>query len=178
VRAASLAPGVFRHSDGPGADARLAGALGFANDYIAVEHGESSMFITLFYGALDPATGRLGYLNAGHNPPLLVGADGRVARELESAALPLGIVPGQAFEPSALTLAPGELLVSFSDGITEAMSRGGEPYGDARLLAAVEAHAHLPAQALIETIIGLVDAFVDGAAQADDMTMLVIRRER
>jgi serine phosphatase RsbU (regulator of sigma subunit) len=175
VRAASLAPGLF--SGGAGADARLSGALRFANDYIAVEHGESSMFITLFYGALDPATGRLSYLNAGHNPPLLLGADGRVARELGGTALPLGILPGQAFEPSALTIAPGELLVSFSDGITEALSADGEFYGDDRLLAAVEAYAHLPAQALVEALVRQVDEFAAGASQADDMTILVIKRE-
>lgn len=175
VRASSLAPWAFQHHERGDGDL-LAGALWFTNDYIAAEHGESSMFITLFYGALDPATGRLSYVNAGHNPPLLVAADGRIVSELESSALPLGIVAGQAFATSALAIGPGELLISFSDGITEAMSAAGEPFGDARLADAIEAHAGLPAHALVHTLVRLVDEFGAGAPQADDMTVLVVKR--
>src|SRR6266508_3996611 len=145
-------------------------------DCIESEHGASTMFITLFYGMLEPTTGRLGYINAGHNPPLIISADGQSVRELESSALPLGIVPGQTYETNALILAPGELLVGFSDGITEAMNQSGEPYGDRRLTQALQAHAGQPAQTLVRTITQRVDEFVAGAPQADDMTMLVIKR--
>ena len=175
VRAASLAPWALQRGE-QGPDQLMASALWFANDYIASEHGESAMFITLFYGVLEPTTGRLGYINAGHNPPLIVSADGQSMRELESSALPLGIVPGQIFETNSLMLAPGDLLVGFSDGITEAMNQAGEPYGDQRLVQAIQAHADQPAQTLVQTITQLVDAFVAGAPQADDMTMLVVKR--
>jgi sigma-B regulation protein RsbU (phosphoserine phosphatase) len=97
-------------------------------------------------------------------------------RDLESSALPLGIVPGQIFETNFLVLAPGELLVGFSDGITEAMNQAGEPYGDRRLVQAIQAHADEPAQTLVQTITRLVDEFVAGAPQADDMTMLIVKR--
>jgi phosphoserine phosphatase RsbU/P len=175
VRASSLAPWALQRGEQT-PDQLMASALWFANDYIASEHGESAMFITLFYGLLEPATGRLGYINAGHNPPLVVSADGRSVRELESSALPLGIMPGQTYATSALMLAPGELLVGFSDGITEAMNQAGEPYGDQRLVQAIQAHADQPAQMLVQTITRLVDEFVAGAPQADDMTLLIIKR--
>src|SRR6266536_3087497 len=172
VRASSLAPWALQRGGEQGSDQLMAGALWFANDYIASEHGASTMFITLFYGMLEPTTGRLGYINAGHNPPLIISADGQSVRELESSALPLGIVPGQTYETNALILAPGELLVGFSDGITEAMNQSGEPYGDRRLTQALQAHAGQPAQTLVRTITQRVDEFVAGAPQADDMTML------
>jgi len=175
VRASSLAPWVLQR-DEQAPDQLMASALWFANDYIASEHGESAMFITLFYAVLEPTTGRLGYINAGHNPPLLISADGQSVRELETSALPLGIVAGQTFEANALMLAPGELLVGFSDGITEAMNQAGEPFGDRPLVEAIQAHAGQPADTLVQTIIQLVDEFVAGAPQADDMTLLIIKR--
>ena len=85
-------------------------------------------------------------------------------------------MPGQAYETSSVMLAPGELLVGFRDGITEAMNRDGELFGDARLVQAVQAHAGQPATTLVQTIVGLVDAFAAGAPQADDMTMLIVKR--
>jgi serine phosphatase RsbU (regulator of sigma subunit) len=177
LRASSLAPWAFQRGADMTAEDVLAGALWFTNDYIATEHGESNMFITLFYGVLEPETGELSYINAGHNPPLIFPADGGSARELESAALPIGIISGQVYEIAQATLAPGDQLISFSDGITEAMSVMGEPYGDQRLLDALRAHSGLPAPALVETITRLVDEYATGAPQADDMTLLIIQRQ-
>jgi sigma-B regulation protein RsbU (phosphoserine phosphatase) len=180
LRASTLAPWAFGRGE-QAAEEVLAGALWFTNDYIASEHGESNMFITLFYGVLDPASGALHYANAGHNPPLIVSAGvaaegtGQV-RELESSALPLGILGGQTYETLRAGLAPGELLLSFSDGITEAMSAGGEPFGDARLAAVLCEQASLPATDLVAAIVGAVDAFAAGATQADDMTLLLVKR--
>src|SRR5262245_12116101 len=92
LRAASLAPWAFQRGGDMTAEDILAGALWFTNDYVASEHGESNMFITLFYGVLEPETGELCYVNAGHIPPLVIGAGANALRELESSALPLGIV--------------------------------------------------------------------------------------
>jgi len=177
LRASSLAPWAFQRGEDTTAEDVLAGALWFTNDYIATVHGESNMFITVFYGVLDLATGELSYVNAGHNPPLILPAGDQPARELESSALPLGIVSGQIYAIAHATLAPGEQMISFSDGITEAMSSAGEPYGDERLLDALRAHADMPAPALVETITRLVDEFAAGAPQADDMTLLIIQRQ-
>jgi serine phosphatase RsbU (regulator of sigma subunit) len=177
LRASSLAPWAFQRGEDLTAEDLLAGAIWFTNDYIASEHGESNMFITLFYGVLEPATGELCYINAGHNPPLILAAEANTPRELESAALPLGIVGGQIYETARVTLAPGEQLIGFSDGITEAMSAAGEPYGDDRLIQALRAHAGMPAPALLETITRLVDAHAAGEPQADDMTLLIIQRQ-
>jgi sigma-B regulation protein RsbU (phosphoserine phosphatase) len=177
LRASSLAPWAFQRGADMTAEDVLAGALWFTNDYIATEHGESNMFITLFYGVLEPETGELSYINAGHNPPLVFPAGNGDARELESSALPVGIVSGQVYEIAHTTLAPGEQLISFSDGITEAMSVQGEPYGDQRLLDALHIHSGLPAPALAETITRLVDEHAAGAPQADDMTLLIIQRQ-
>jgi serine phosphatase RsbU (regulator of sigma subunit) len=135
------------------------------------------MFITLFYGVLEPATGELSYVNAGHNPPLILPAGPGPARELESSALPLGIVSGQVYEIAHTVLAPGEQLISFSDGITEAMNVTGEPYGDERLHDTLRAHSGTPAPALVEAITRIVDEYAAGAPQADDMTLLIIQRQ-
>jgi phosphoserine phosphatase RsbU/P len=176
LRASSLAPWAFQRGEDMTAEDVLAGALWFTNDYIATEHGESNMFITVFYGVLEPATGELSYVNAGHNPPLVLPVGAGPARELESSALPVGIVSGQVYEIARTTLAPGEQLISFSDGITEAMNVAGEPYGDERMLDALHAHSGTPAPALVETITRLVDEFAAGAPQADDMTLLILQR--
>ncbi|HNP72219.1 MAG TPA: SpoIIE family protein phosphatase [Kouleothrix sp.] len=177
VRASSQAPRMFRHEHEAGADALLADTLRFANEYIATEHGASSMFITLFYAVLTPASGELSFVNAGHNSPMLLGPGGVLRAELESSALPIGIVPGQAFEVGHARLAPGDTLVCFTDGITEAMNAGNELFGEPRLLAALRAHAGLPAAALIDRVIAEVEVHAGGAPQSDDLTLLVVRRE-
>jgi serine phosphatase RsbU (regulator of sigma subunit) len=177
LRAASLAPWAFQHGDGLAAEDVLAGALWFTNDYIASEHGESNMFVTLFYGVLEPETGELCFINAGHNPPLVLDAHAKHARELDSSALPLGIVAGQVYETARVTLAPGEQLISFSDGITEAMSVTGEPFGDQRLMQALRDHPSTPAPQLVEALTALVDQHAAGAPQSDDMTLLIVQRQ-
>lgn len=176
LRAASQAPWIFQGSLARDAESVLTGALWLVNDYICREHGDSNMFITLFYGVLDPATGALSYVNAGHNPPLHVGVGAATIAETGEGSLPIGILPAQSYEVLRATLAPGERLVAFSDGITEAMSPTDELYGDQRFQAAIAAGAGLDAQGLVNAIIAEVDAHAAGAPQADDMTLLVVAR--
>jgi serine phosphatase RsbU (regulator of sigma subunit) len=176
LRAASLAPWVFRDADGLDAEGVLTGALWLVNDYLCREHADSTMFITLFYAVLDTASGELAYVNAGHNPPLLVAADGAGLAETGGGALPLGIMADQRYEVARARVAPGERLVAFTDGITEAMDREGLPFGDERLHAAVRAHHALPSAALVEGIIADVARHVAGAPQSDDITLLVVSR--
>jgi serine phosphatase RsbU (regulator of sigma subunit) len=176
LRAASQAPWIFQGELRLDPESVLTGALWLVNDYICREHADSNMFITLFYGVLDPSTGSLAYVNAGHNPPLILAADASSLAETELGSMPVGIMATDGYEVQRATLEPGAWLIGFSDGITEAMSAGGEPFNDERLHAALRASAALPASALVETLIAEVDAFVGGAPQADDMTLIVVRR--
>jgi serine phosphatase RsbU (regulator of sigma subunit) len=176
LRAAAQAPWIVQAGHDNNLGDLLASALWFTNDYIAREHGESNMFITLFFAVLDPVAGTLSYVNAGHNPPLVFSPDGEHVRELESFNLPLGIIETELYEPDNLSFERGDMLVAFSDGITEAMNPAGEPYDDPRLLAELRAHVDLPATELVNVIEQSVDAYAAGAPQADDMTLLILRR--
>jgi phosphoserine phosphatase RsbU/P len=175
LRAASLAPTLFHNRVDQHASI-LVDALQLTNDYICREHGDSNMFITLFYGLLDVATGELDYVNAGHNPPLLLSAATGHLQELAEGTLPIGILANQDYAVQRMRIAPGDRLVAFSDGITEAMNAAGELFDDARLLAAIQAQGHLSATALVQTIVQAAEAHAAGAPQADDMTLLVVAR--
>lgn len=176
LRAASQAPWIFQGRMELDSESVLTGALWLVNDYICREHADSNMFITLFYAVLDPATGELVYVNAGHNPPLLVGVGAASIVETNEGALPVGIMPGQTYEVVRGSVGPGERLVAFSDGITEAMNGAGDLYGDDRLHRAIAAGAALGSAPLVESIIAEVDGFAAGAPQADDITLLVLTR--
>lgn len=176
LRAASQAPWAFHEDNAHTPDAVLVSAMWLTNDYITREHDDSNMFITLFYGVLEPQTGHLYYVNAGHNAPLIIGDDGGIVRELDAATLPLGIIADQVFEPMQTTIAVGETFVGFSDGITEAMNGEGQPYGDERFQALVQACANESATDLLATVSQSIETFVAGAAQADDMTLLILKR--
>jgi len=131
-----------------------------------------SRFVTLFYAALS-RDGRLTYCNAGHNPPILVGRGG--TRRLDRGGLIVGLFPTATFEEETLQLDPGDVLVVFSDGVSEAMSASGEEFGEDRLLACVNAHRNLPPQGLLDRLFSSVREFTAGAEQSDDVTALVLR---
>ncbi|NTW02184.1 MAG: serine/threonine-protein phosphatase, partial [Oscillochloris sp.] len=141
------------------------------------EHADSNLFITLFYAVLDPKSGHLAYVNAGHNPPLLVDTTGQGIHELAEGTLPIGIMASQEFEVRQTRIEPGEQLIMFSDGITEAMNTSGEPFNDDRLHAVLREGAGLPTQDLVSMVIRQVEAYATGAPQADDMTLMVVSRE-
>jgi sigma-B regulation protein RsbU (phosphoserine phosphatase) len=114
------------------------------------------------------------YLNAGHNPALLV--RGGAIEPLEASSLPLGMLPGMSYTQGEAALAPGDLIVLYSDGITEATNASGEEYGLPRLIAAVRTVATLPAEAVARNIIESAGRFVDGEKPHDDQSILVLRR--
>lgn len=177
VRAASQSPWALQGAGRTSPAEVLTGALWFANDYIVRQHAESGMFITLFYGVLDPGSGELLYVNAGHNPPLLVDSRGAVLRELaEAATLPLGVAGGQAYAAARAAIDSGESLVAFTDGITESMSDDGKLYGDSRLHEVLLGHPGQGAAELIAAIVDSVERHAAGAPQQDDMTLLAVRR--
>jgi sigma-B regulation protein RsbU (phosphoserine phosphatase) len=176
LRAASLAPWIFQGGMVRDAESILTGALWLVNDYICREHAESNMFITLFYAVLDPRSGDLAYVNAGHNPPLQVDGPGMHIRELQEGTLPIGIVASQEFAVQRAHIAPGARIILFTDGITEAMNAAGEPFTDDRLHAVLREGAAHASQDLVTLVIQQVDAYAAGEPQADDMTLMVVSR--
>ncbi|WP_240695574.1 PP2C family protein-serine/threonine phosphatase [Candidatus Chloroploca sp. Khr17] len=176
LRAASLSPRVFQCADQQDAETILADALWLVNDYLCREHGDNTMFITLFYGLLDPRTGILAYVNAGHNPPLIVDGASATLGETELGSMPLGILPDQQYHVQHTVINPGCRLVMFSDGITEALDSHSEMFGEGRLREVLTTNALLAAPALMQGIIDAVDRHIDGAAQSDDITILVVSR--
>ena len=131
-----------------------------------------SHYLTSFYGIVSQ-DGTFTYSNAGHNPPILVSASG--VRRLETGGTPLGLFDFASFEQETLTLAPGDLIVSFSDGVTEALNQAGDEFTDPRLLASVDAHRSLSPQGLVDALLADVQAFTGGAAQSDDVTIVLVR---
>ena len=129
----------------------------------------------MFFGLIDPAAGSLGYSNAGHNPPLLIRESGEL-EGLEAMGTVLGIVPEIGYEERSRAFHPGDMLVIYSDGVTEAESPGGEEFGEQRLADLLVAHREEPAAEIVELVIQAVAEWIAGAPPADDVTLLVARR--
>ncbi len=130
-----------------------------------------SRFVTLFYAMLTP-DGELTFCNAGHNPPFLVGADG--IKRLETGGMPLGLFEGAPLEEETVRMAPGDFLVTFSDGVSEALNPEGEEFEDARILESIKGSAGRDAQSQLEHLFASVNTFTAGAVQNDDVTVLVV----
>jgi len=150
----------------------VAETLSKVNDIVA-ERATRGMFVTMFYGVLDPATGEIEYGNAGHLAPLIRGADGTLNTWPEPLGLPLGILPGQRYKAGRRTLAPGETLVVLSDGPGDAVGEGGERFGDERVQATIQAAPAEPA-ALVSALLEKTAEFTGNRPQADDQTLLAI----
>jgi sigma-B regulation protein RsbU (phosphoserine phosphatase) len=135
-------------------------------------HFVDNRFATMVYGVLSPE-GRLTYCNAGHNPPILF-MRGEV-RRLEQGGMPLGMFPEAAFLDEALRLAAGDVLLVFSDGVSEAVNGAGDAFGDERITACMQANLGADASVLLERLLAEVQAFSSGAVQQDDVTALVLR---
>jgi len=131
-----------------------------------------SRFATCVYGTL-AVDGRLTYCNAGHNPPLLIARDG--IRRLETGGLILGVFPQATYDQETLTLEPGDLLVIFSDGVTEAFNTTGEQFGEERLRTCLDANRECSPAELLKRLLSAVRSFASGAPQYDDVTALVLR---
>ncbi len=144
-----------------------------ANRQLMESLAGNSKFVTFFYGALDPVARRLHYSNAGHNPPLVVRADGRI-EELHIGGLILGVFPLAEYEEGTVDLAAGDLLVLFTDGVTEAESRHGL-YSDERLQELLLKERGKSAKDIAQAILSDVDLFSHGRHQTDDVTVLVVK---
>jgi sigma-B regulation protein RsbU (phosphoserine phosphatase) len=146
------------------------------NRLVCANNLSGRRFTTAFLAELNPATGRLAYLCAGHNPPILLRGNGEVER-LQSESMPLGIELTEKYAAGETVMASDDALVIYTDGITEALSVRREPFGEARLIAAVQ--PRLPeerASVTLARILNKLDEFTGRADQHDDITCLVVSR--
>jgi len=134
---------------------------------------DASMFATLFFAVLDTRTGELEYGNCGHNAPYVLSAGGR--QSLPTTGIPVGLIDGRSAKVGRLRLSPGDLLVTFTDGVTEAMDPRQEQFGNQRFEALLDAAAGARPADLLPSILGAVDDFAAGEEQADDITCLALR---
>jgi len=142
---------------------------------VMVRNVEPGRFLTLFMGVLDPASGRLRYVNAGHNPPLLIGKG--PLRRLEEGGVPIAVLPGAVYASGEETLDAGALLCVFTDGIPEAQ-RGEAMFEEERLVEVLVAGAAEPAlDVLGRRVMTRVDEFLAGERRTDDITLLLMRRD-
>ena len=133
---------------------------------------EAGKFVTFFYARLDLPSGQLIYTNAGHNPPLLIRQDGTALR-LELGGVLLGAFPDWLYEQGEVELLPGDRLLCYTDGVTEATNAAGEEFGEDRLLVWAQAHRHLTPQLMQQDLLAVIAAFHAGQVN-DDATVLVL----
>jgi serine phosphatase RsbU (regulator of sigma subunit) len=157
------------------ADLEVLQAVIHTNRYVASNHGDLGMFATLFFGVLDIQTGRLAYINAGHDPLFLLHPQGGVQDQLDATGPAVGISANAMFTVRHATIRPGETLFSYTDGIPEATSDTGEFFGRQRLTKLLEESTKSAAD-LVTTIADAVSAHTGEAEQFDDITILAVRR--
>jgi sigma-B regulation protein RsbU (phosphoserine phosphatase) len=150
-------------------------ALGLANELI-LKHSHTDLFVSVFYATLDTHSGRLTYANAGHNRPLWLQSGSGEIQELAAQGIVLGILKDIELEEREIDVAPGDVLVFHTDGVTEAMDIVGQQFGEERLRAAVAATPNASAQQIISAVVDAVRTFTGDASQSDDLTLLVVRR--
>lgn len=143
---------------------------------ILVGERRSALFITAVCAELDVQSGALVLANAGHEPPLLVPADGSPIRELGSAGPLLGMFASLGLTDTRVELAPGDLLLLYTDGVTDAQGPSGDRFGDDRLLATLEATRGSTAQDVVDRLRDSIDGFQGGVEPADDVTVVALRR--
>ncbi len=161
--------------DLPDEDRAALRAVVHTNSYVARNHGDLGMFATLFFGVLDPRTGRMGYINAGHDPLVLTAAGGGIRQRLEPTGPAVGLAHDAVFRIARARIEPGEILLGYTDGVPEAATQAGELFGSQRLNALIDDRFATAAD-LIATIAARVKEHTGDAEQFDDITMLAIRR--
>ena len=145
-------------------------------NYLLWETIERNQFVTAFYGVLDATNRTLAFSNAGHNPPLMLDREGGV-RFIERGGLPLGMFKDARYYEYYLPIEPGQILVLYTDGVTEALSPEGTEYGRDRLARTVREGQHLSARDLIDFIYADILAWTDGHGASDDVTFVVVKAQ-
>jgi sigma-B regulation protein RsbU (phosphoserine phosphatase) len=146
------------------------------NAQLAKEN-QASLFVTMILGIVDTATGRMVYGQGGHNPPILVPVQGKPTYE-PAGGMPLGVFEDAKFGERELQLKPGETLLVYTDGVTEAMNQVKDLFGEDRLEKAVTGVANLSPEKIAERVIEHVEGFVLEAERSDDITLLAIQRRK
>jgi DNA-binding NarL/FixJ family response regulator len=137
----------------------------------------SGMFVTAFYGVLEPITGRLRYVNAGHNPPILLSTQKSKAIDyLKATGMALGVMGEMIWKQKVVRLLPGDVLLMYTDGLTDAQDARGNFYDEGRLLN-VARRAGKSAAEILQAVLDDLDRFTGGAPRLDDVTLMVARRE-
>ena len=172
---ASRARGGKRGIPSTGTNA-LRNAVLLTNNYIVENHEDLNMFATLFFGLLDPSNGQLAYINAGHNPPFVVGPDGAVKAALKGTGPAVGMFPATDFRIDYAQIDPGDVLYAYTDGVTEARDAARRFFTEKRLLSLLSQPAD-SAAGLLERVDSSLRQFMAGAVQFDDITMMAIRRK-
>ena len=137
------------------------------------EASAANRYATFFYAQYDPRGRKLSFVNAGHNPPIVL--RGEEVLRLEADGPVVGLLPRAQYAQSELLLAPGDILLAYTDGISEAMTMEDEEWGEERMIAAAQVCGALPAGQMIERLMAAADAFTAGAPQHDDMTLVVVK---
>jgi sigma-B regulation protein RsbU (phosphoserine phosphatase) len=150
-------------------------ALARANQLI-LKDSRAELFLTAFYASLEPATGEFSYAVAGHNRPLLLRDAAGDLVELEAKGAVLGMFEDVELEGREMQIEPGDLLVLYTDGVTEAMDEDLNPFGEARLREVVKGLRGRGAQEALSTVVDQVEDFTRGTPQSDDLTMVILRR--
>jgi len=154
--------------------ASLADLVGRMNRYACSNSQNGRRFTTAFIAEYDPATHTLGYVNAGHNAPILRRSTGAIEK-LDQGGIPLGILENATYIAGSLYLQKGDWLVIFTDGVVEAENDRAEEYGESRLLFAVNVGADLTPGQLLQNVMADLDRFVAGAPQHDDVTCMLVK---
>jgi sigma-B regulation protein RsbU (phosphoserine phosphatase) len=136
---------------------------------------DATKFVTLFTCILNTDNDELTYVNAGHNDPLLISKDGQI-KKLNVGGLLLGCLPESIYSESVFSLIPGDLLVIYTDGITEAMNALQEEFGESRLIALLKSHQNLTCKEITDTVFSAVKKHMQSEPQFDDMTMLLVKK--
>jgi serine phosphatase RsbU (regulator of sigma subunit) len=150
-------------------------AVQLTNKYIALNHGELAMFATLFFGILDPDTGKLSYISGGHEPLYIVNSSGGVKAQLASTGPVVGIEPIISFKIQQTQMEPGDILLGYTDGVTEANAVDGSFFSVEKLRAVLDAPSS-SASDLLDRIADRLQKHIGEAEQFDDITLLAIRR--
>lgn len=153
----------------------LVKTISAVNRYLA-DNIPPNRFVTLFYAELDPESGALSFLNAGHNPPLIVHSAGTV-EQLASGGLPLGIKADADYREGRTTMQMGDVLCIYSDGVTEAASPNGEEFGPTRLYEVVSRNVDASAAGIRDRIESALTKFSQGTQAADDITLVIVKRQ-
>ncbi|WP_263384653.1 SpoIIE family protein phosphatase [Granulicella arctica] len=142
---------------------------------LVYEASSSSRYATFFFATFNPQTRELRYVNAGHNPPIVARAQSGKLDRLEACGPVVGLLPLVDYEAQSLILEAGDLLIAYTDGISEAMTADDEEWGETRMLEAAPGHTSASASEIIEHIFKAADQFTAGAEQHDDMTLLIMK---